>query len=277
MVVEVSLFAIMKELLSLRGEDELTSVRKLFTRRLPRFIRKVRRKIRYYIRYGFRDAFTDQQKLLSELEISTVFDVGANQGTTVEKYRRLFPKADIYAFEPTPSVCSRLKERFQSDFRVKPVQLAVGGSEQEVILFVNDSLADMNSMLRPSSRSWVTDVYEVAVEMTSLDSFCALNNISEIDLLKLDIQGSEVAALQGASALLSNGKIACIYLECQIMPLYEGQPLLGDIFAELHKYGYSLFNFYNFNESKVGQGEWCDAIFISPQMQALVDAKNAGR
>jgi FkbM family methyltransferase len=44
----------------------------------------------------------------------------------------------------------------------------------------------------------------VEVEAVTLDSFCEQDSIGRIDYLKLDVEGSELEALIGASGLLEN-------------------------------------------------------------------------
>ena len=70
------------------------------------------------------DAFADQRTLIQQDAEVTIFDIGANVGDTVEKYRTLFGKALIYAFEPSAETCMQLKQRFQGEERIKPVRAA---------------------------------------------------------------------------------------------------------------------------------------------------------
>ena len=46
-----------------------------------------------------------------------------------------------------------------------------------------------------------------------MDTFCKENNISHIDLLKIDAEGNEENILLGAKELLKENKIHCIYVE----------------------------------------------------------------
>ena len=64
--------------------------------------------------------------LLKSKPVRTIFDLGASEGVTAEYYRRLFPNAHVYSFEPTDAPYARLEERFKSDPNVTPVYAAVG-------------------------------------------------------------------------------------------------------------------------------------------------------
>jgi FkbM family methyltransferase len=234
------------------------------------YLRKAQLKLRKHLRYGIRDGFTEQANLLSKVGVKTVFDVGANRGRTVAKYASLFPNATVYAFEPTPAVYAELSEKFKSTPNVQTHPLAVGEADGETTFYVSNAHPDMNSVFEPNDLNWMGTVASTTVNMISLDSFCSARNIPEIHILKIDIQGGEIAALQGAANLLSNGAIWSIYVECQIRPLYEHQPLIYDILARMHGYGYTLYNFYNISETESGQANWCDALFISPKMSSLL-------
>src|SRR5690606_3866529 len=51
------------------------------------------------------------------------------------------------------------------------------------------------------------------IEIRTIDQFCRDQNISNIDFLKLDIEGHEMAALRGASEMLNKNAIRFIQFE----------------------------------------------------------------
>ena len=48
------------------------------------------------------------------------------------------------------------------------------------------------------------------METTTIDNICFKNNINEIDVLKIDTEGSELNVLKGASKMLKNTKIILV-------------------------------------------------------------------
>jgi hypothetical protein len=54
---------------------------------------------------------------------------------------------------------------------------------------------------------------EEDVEIRRIDTFCKEQGIGRIGFLKLDIEGHEFRALQGASAMIDSGNIDCIQFE----------------------------------------------------------------
>ena len=99
------------------------------------------------------------------------------------------------------------------------------------------------------------------VQCKTIDKVCKENNIHKIDLLKLDIQGSELDALCGADNLLKNGKIDLIYTEISIFPSYNNQGGLDKIISYLNKFSYNLFNIYK-SIHRDGQLMEIDVLFV---------------
>ena len=56
--------------------------------------------------------------------------------------------------------------------------------------------------------------------------------------LKLDVQGSELDVIEGAKTMLSAAKIGLIYIEWQVVPLYENHHKFYKIAEILAKYDY---------------------------------------
>jgi hypothetical protein len=125
---------------------------------------------------------------------------------------------------------------------------------------------DTNSLLESikmglSSDKQVENKNQIEVDVWTIDDFCRDNNIEKIDILKLDIQGGELAALIGAEKLLKEKNIRLIYTEAFFRQQYADQPLLYDIAKYLERFGYHLQDIYSPIYGK-GSITWCDAIFL---------------
>ncbi|MEO1438438.1 MAG: FkbM family methyltransferase [Bacteroidota bacterium] len=144
-----------------------------------------------------------------------VFDVGANKGDYSQLVVDRFGKqAKIFAFEPSASTFALLRKRFGASEQISLVQLGMSDQESTQTLYSNKPGSGLASLYdrKLVHHNIQLEAVEM-VELTTLDVFCSKNNISEIDLLKLDIEGHELAALQGAQQLLQTGKIHRIQFE----------------------------------------------------------------
>jgi hypothetical protein len=108
------------------------------------------------------------------------------------------------------------------------------------------------------------------VETITIDEVMKLNNLNKIDILKFDIQGGELMALQGAEHSLQQQKISIIYTEALFVPHYEGNPLLRELWNYLVQYDYTLFDIYDMYRATNGQLRFADAIFISKEARSKV-------
>jgi FkbM family methyltransferase len=211
-----------------------------------------------------KDAYAIQQDIVGT-NCKVIFDVGANRGDTVGAYRKRFPNASIFAFEPFPDSFNTLQQRFPNDKNLHLHQLALADQEGTRTLYVNENV-DTNSLLASQesglgSDKQVKNVSTMQVKVRTIDKFCQENKIDYIDILKMDIQGGELAALNGMKSILSQKKVKLIYSEVFFIEQYLQQPLFHDISGFLHGYGYVLQDLYSPYYGK-GCIAWGDVIFV---------------
>jgi FkbM family methyltransferase len=227
------------------------------------------RKLRTY----HTDPFGDQQRLLSGEAVKVVFDVGASEGYVTADYRRQFPDATVYSFEPTEAAFETLRRRFDGDPKVVPVRCAVGAEAGSATLYMH-AFAQTNSLLpddaalgKLAAADQVRSLGQQTVPVVRIDDFCAQKQIASIDLLKMDIQGFELSALKGARRMLDSHAVRLIYLEVLFDRLYQGQAFYHEIAAYLTERGYDLYGLYSLMKSSTGVLAQADAIFTSPDVR----------
>ena len=145
-----------------------------------------------------------------------VFDVGANIGDySKEILRNKVSVKKIYAFEPHSSTYQKLL----ANVTQKSIQAVnFGLSDQECTATLYDR-ADANGSCHASlSEEIFSAVHRVQadsiqVNLTTIDSFCRINQIEYIDLLKIDVEGYEINVLRGAHKMLQAGKVGLIQFE----------------------------------------------------------------
>jgi FkbM family methyltransferase len=226
---------------------------------------------------GVGPAYLVQAALIErlKLEAPVIFDVGSNTGQAYQIYRKVFPAARIYCFEPFPESFQSLAREVARDQSVSLHPLALS-SRQGWTAFNVNSNSVTNSLLATGSGAnnfWGNGLLEtqetIKVEQTTLDAFVSDNSIPYISVLKLDVQGSEYDVLQGAVRMLSSESIDIVYLEIILTPTYQGQHSLQDYLTIFAAHGYELVDFYNpyRNGDLLGQ---LDAIFVSKAVHQRV-------
>lgn len=217
----------------------------------------------------FRRLHTESSILRQVLPVARpmIFDVGAHIGTSTQLYKSLYPGAAVHAFEPTPATFERLQERTAELADVHLNQLGVGAEPGRLTLFQGSSSAT-NSFLRADAGSeWraelgIEETGEVAVDVITLDGYAAAHKIEYIDYLKIDVQGFEPECLQGASGLLSAGRIGVIKAEIIFDIFYERPRSFFDLEQILSPHGYRLFTLLDPSYARTGRLLQLDAVYV---------------
>ncbi len=97
------------------------------------------------------------------------------------------------------------------------------------------------------------------IRVGRLQEFVTVDDVSQPALLKLDVQGFELSALQGCEDLL--GCFGWVYVECSFVELYEGQALADEVIAWLRERGFMLTGVYNMTYDAQGRAIQADFLF----------------
>ena len=146
--------------------------------------------------------------------------VGASDGRHAYVMTQVAPKARIYAFEPSAFSIEVLKLTLAwhgiAD-QVTPIRAAVGDKPGEMLLvtprkitgrmgrayaFVAD--AKPEGKARPDLQDTGMEVQPTPV--VTLDGFCAEQGINKVDFIRMDIEGAELMALNGAARILDRDR-----------------------------------------------------------------------
>jgi FkbM family methyltransferase len=142
----------------------------------------------------------------------TLIDVGANRGDWTLAALDVVPGAAVYALEPAAEPFAELAARVGS--RAKVFQIGLSNTVGNLTLWSPPGESGLGSVYQRDLRAVHLDATaNTNIAVTTLDTFCAEQDIEAVHLLKLDIEGHELAALEGASQLLADGAIEAVQFE----------------------------------------------------------------
>lgn len=198
--------------------------------------------------------------------INVVFDVGANVGQFARQIRENGYQGRIVSFEPQSSAFAELESAAMQDTAWDVEHCALGDiiSTAEINVAGNSWSSSLLDMLPAHTTTAPTSTYvaKETVTVRTLDEvfprYCGPNSRA---FLKIDTQGFTKHVLQGAQHSIH--AIQGIQVELSLIPLYSGEPLIGEVVAELYDKGFSLVLIEKeFTDSRSGQQLQVNGIFF---------------
>lgn len=143
-----------------------------------------------------------------------VFDIGANKGLwSRAMLREGGPRlVRLIAFEPSQHNWVELETIVDPRFSL--IRKGVADREGRAELHMDAPGSGLASLSKRNLDHVGLEMRESeTVELVTLDAFAAKNGLACIDFVKLDIEGHELSALQGAADLLKSGAIRALSFE----------------------------------------------------------------
>ena len=203
-----------------------------------------------------------------------IFDVGANDGESIERFKKIFSKFKIYSFEPDENAYQRLKKKYHSKQNIEIYDFGISNKNgvQKFYSYAHDKISslmqlDANSKLYKSRKiaKKSGDDFEKLknIKLVKLDSFVKDKSISRINILKIDVQGYEPEVIEGAKDLIENNKIDIIEMEIILGFGYSKSISFYDIEKNLHKQEYKLAAI-NYDSNIISYSNYqVDVIYVS--------------
>ena len=208
-------------------------------------------------------------KKIPDFKSICFLDIGAadNIGERWSSFRSLIT---YFGFEPDARSRKELDVQLKGFFKKGTIFSKGAWSNEKTIQINLTQKPQVSSFFKPNekflsnfrdvNRFKVTKVEEM--EVLRVDSL----DLPPLDFIKLDIQGGELEALKGARKALKN--VMGIECEVEFYPLYDGQPLFGEVADYLSKKGFAFIDFVSLARwdrklrSGLGQCVAADAFFI---------------
>ena len=164
----------------------------------------------------------------SQNESPRILDCGANIGLSTIFFKKLHPKARITCFEADATIACTLNQNLNSFgfTEVEVQEVALWDTKGEISFFpdgADGGRIDENSRTTESTK----------VKTDTLSSYLQ----SEVDLLKIDIEGAEIAVLKECSDHLHNVTSLFVEYHCK----KNDEIHLSSLIAILEKNGFRLY------------------------------------
>lgn len=180
--------------------------------------------------------------VLGGTEKLVVLDIGANPLGAPPAYQSLLDEGacHVIGFEPQ-------KEEFEALVKAAGpnesyINAAVGKSGKAFLnTFGSSGFASLFQMHGPSVRflgrwkSQLRNDQKFEVDLKGIDE---IDEITRIDLLKIDVQGAERDIIRTGLRKLANA--IAIIPEMRYFRIYDGEPLMGELDQELRSHGFDL-------------------------------------
>jgi FkbM family methyltransferase len=212
--------------------------------------------------------------------------VGASDGRHSYVMTQVAPKARIYAFEPSAFAFEVLKIGIawhRIGKQVTAIHAAVADKPGELLLVTPKKTSGRmgrayayvaetrpNGQVRPDLDDTGMDVQPTPV--VTLDGFCAEHGVDKVDFIRMDIEGAELKALEGALKILDRD-LPLVLLEIHPVMLQARFGGSGEAVLRIfEKLGYRMFalNGDRLEErTTLVEGlPWKDYFFIHPTRAA---------
>lgn len=166
---------------------------------------------------------------------SVFVDIGTNKGIYLYQAEKVIKKGTIYGFEPNTSLVNYIKPLFP---KVKLFPLAVSSSTGTSVLHIpkkENGLQDTRASLEDMGDA----VERLEIQTITLDDWAKQENVSKIDLVKIDVEGHELDTIKGCKAILETIKpIFIIEIE-----LRHAKYPINEIFDFIKGFDYEVFYF----------------------------------
>jgi len=192
-----------------------------------------------------------------------VLDIGAYEGYWSKDIKELFPTCSPFMIEGNPEKNAKLEK---SEF---PFEIALLADKKKEVTFhqTNCEYNTGNSIYREQTIFFHDreKYYSQQLMTTTLEDVVKRNRLTNIDIIKMDVQGAEKDVIKGGLEVVKKCKM--LILELPVAMYNAGAPTFTEMIIFLDQIGFKLFDIIDYNYfGKYNQLVQIDAIFIRKEL-----------
>jgi len=178
--------------------------------------------------------------------VKNFMEIGSRDGDDANAFARAAGISEVHIIEPAPLSAEAIRHRYPH-FRTYQLAMSNEGGRMRF-----HNVVDPDPVRRGMSSLMGRGIYDtlptevVDVEVMRGDDFLRTHGIDEVSACKIDVEGHAVEVLEGFGELLT--RIQAIHLECEMVPVWEGQRLYGDARRILESKGFTQISFFEYNQ-----------------------------
>ncbi len=195
-------------------------------------------------------------------------DIGGNIGDYTAELRRRSPGLDIHLFEPSSTNIAKLSARFAGDDRIVLVPRAISNKTGTAILYSNEPGSGLGSLSqRQLDHLDIPFDFTETIDTQRFDEYWKGKlNGRDIDIMKIDIEGHELAALEGAGDAIAAVKaIQFEFGGCNI----DTRTYLRDFWHFFKDSGFALYRITPFGLQNIERYRESDECFSTTNYIAV--------
>lgn len=212
--------------------------------------------------YGASDAAVGKAIKGRGYVFPTIYDVGGSNGAWTYIMSKVFPESRFELFEPLANIDPSYQKGLvhfvahHPKARMNPV--AIGDCDGKIDIHITNDPSGSTTLLLGSPEGMKT----TSVPMRSIDSLVQKQDCPPPNLIKIDIQGGEFAALKGAVNTLPN--VEFLLLETWLQRGYgKSTPLLHELIHFLAPQNFLPYEFSDVYRGANGATVSIDVWFIN--------------
>ena len=170
-------------------------------------------------------------KLLA-IRAKTVIDIGANTGIYSLLTKAINPPCSVYSFEPSKTTFAKLVKNIEMNhFDIDAFQLAISNKNSESVFYdvfdEHQTSASLSPKMLKDNPGYTGALNEYKVKTITFDRFVEENNITTVDLIKVDVELHEPEVFEGMQLTIE-----------KMQPIIVFEVLLPEIADRLNEFFY---------------------------------------